>query len=64
MELFEAAVETLSGPDLAELIGALGREARQNGPVGLLLGVCLSEAVKRLQTQDGKTQDSREEKEV
>ena len=46
--LFQEAIATLTGPELAELIGCLGRDIDENGITGELLGVCLAEAVHRL----------------
>jgi hypothetical protein len=57
----QCLTRSLSGPELAELISALGRGMDENGITGELLGVCLVEALERLKTQDGKTQDGREE---
>ena len=48
MSAFEEAVRGMSGPDLAELIAALGHGAEDHRFSGQLLGVCLQDAVARL----------------
>jgi hypothetical protein len=52
---FQEAVRSLSGRELAELIGALGRGgAGENDAAGALLGLCLEAAVERLRNEGGK----------
>ena len=58
---FLADIQDLTGPELAELAGCLARDTDVNGITGELLGVCLAEAVARLKTQDGKTQNLKQE---
>lgn len=50
---FEAAVRSLSGPELADLIGCMGRNMTENGITGELLGLCLVECVRRLREERG-----------
>lgn len=50
---FEAAVRSLSGPELADLVGCLGRDMTENGITGELLGLCLVECVRRLREEGG-----------
>jgi hypothetical protein len=50
---FQEAVRSLSGRELAELIGALGRGgANENDVAGVLLGLCLEAAVERLRGEE------------
>lgn len=46
---FQVAIRSLSGRELADLIGCLGRDCDENGITGELLGLCLEEAVVRLE---------------
>ena len=55
---FQAAIRSLSGGELAELIGALGRDAEGNSITGELLGLCLAEAVGRLKEPRIKNQEA------
>ena len=46
---FQEAIRSLSGRELADLVGCLGRDCEENGITGELLGLCLHEAVVRLE---------------
>jgi hypothetical protein len=48
-DLVIQAIKSLTGAELADLIGSLGRQANENGFSGELLGLCLAEAVERLE---------------
>lgn len=50
---FQAAIRSLSGPELADLAECLGRDMTENGITGELLGLCLEEAVVRLREERG-----------
>ena len=52
---FEDAVRALRGPELAELIVALAPGAKADGVSGELMGICLEQAVARLQNEGGKS---------
>lgn len=44
---FQEAIRSLSGPELADLGGCLGRDCDENGITGELLGLCLVDAMRR-----------------
>lgn len=54
---FQAAIRSLTGPELAELIGVLGRDCDENGITGELLGLCLHEAWERLKNPEPRIQN-------
>lgn len=54
---FEAAVRSLSGPELADLAGCLGRDMTENGITGELLGLCLVDAMRRLREEKAEIRD-------
>ena len=49
---FQEAIRSLSGRELADLVGCLGRDCEENGITGELLGLCLVDAVRRLREED------------